>query len=82
MAKIDSFNYQYTMITRHADERPITGIVSCHDLAKTKGLAWGILNAGKAAIVDIYHYAPHIADLEGQEPVARVTLDDEGDDAA
>ena len=78
MAKVDSFNYQYTLITREADERRITGLVSCRDLVGTKGLAWSIVNSGKAAIVDIYPYTPRVADLEGKEPVERVTLDDEG----
>jgi hypothetical protein len=78
VAKIDSFNYQYTLITRNADERRITGLVSCRDLSGTKGLAYSILHCGKAAIVDIYPYAPRVADLEGKEPIERVTNDDEG----
>jgi hypothetical protein len=77
MGKINSFNYRYTIITRDSDERRITGLVSCHDIARTKILARSFLWANKAAFVDVYNYAPHEAFLENCKPVVRISLDGE-----
>lgn len=71
MAKIDSFNYQYTLILRDSDERRITGLVSCHDLERSRRLAKSALRLkSDAAYVDIYPYTKRADELEGKEPEA------------
>lgn len=76
MARIDPFGYRYTLFLLDSDEQRITGLVSIHDLERTKRLALSILNFdARVAFVAIHHYAPHVAAHE--EPVARVSLDDE-----
>ena len=79
--KIDSFNYQYTLILRSSDERRITGLVSCHDLEGTQRLAKSALRLNTStAFVDIYPYAARAAELEDKEPEKRISLDDDGEE--
>ncbi len=77
MAKIDSFNYQYSLLLRSAEERLLGGFVSVYDLVKTRTLAQSALRVdGRVAFVDVYAYAPRVAELEDQQPLQRVSLDD------
>ena len=76
MAKIDSFAYQYTLILRDSDERQITGLVSCHNLERSRRLAKSALQLNtSAAFVDIYPYTAHVAELEDKEAEERISLD-------
>jgi hypothetical protein len=60
----------------------VSGFTTGRDLAATRRLAMNVLGLdGRVAYVDIHHYAAHAAELKDCEPVARVTLDDEVEEA-